>query len=79
MDYAVIYAVLLLLGLVGFIVSMCLVVYVVYHKTAAVPEKPLPDGQYHMHFMGYNKMTGAPIYKVDEVDKDVAVHTAGRP
>lgn len=66
----IVYGVLMILGLVGFIASMCLVVYLLWRKPHM--EEPLPDGQYRMHFVGHNKQTGAPIYDVTELD-DVSV------
>ena len=59
---------LYVLGLLGFIASMCLVVYFFWRKPAK--DTPLPDGHYHIHFKGYNQKTGAPIYQVDQEDED---------
>ncbi len=63
-----VYGVLMILGLVGFIASMCLVVYFFWRRPTK--DTPLPDGQYHIHFKGYNQRTGAPIYQVDQLEED---------
>ncbi len=62
------YFVLMVVGLIGFVVSMCVVVYLFYKRPAK--EEALPDGQYHIHFMGHNKQTGAPIYDVEQLKLD---------
>ena len=60
--------VLAVLCLVGFVVSMCVLVFLFWRKPKK--ETALPDGQYHIHFVGTNEKTGAPIYDVDEIKAD---------
>ncbi len=60
--------VLYVLGLLGFIGAMCAIVYLFWRRPTK--ETPLPDGQYHIHFQGYNPKTGAPIYQVDQIEED---------
>ena len=62
--------ILSLFGLLGFIASMCTVVYLFWRQPKK--EIPLPDGTYHIHFIGQNPRTGAPIYDVDQVDEPAA-------
>ncbi len=63
-----IYFGLMIAGLVGFIASMCIILYHFWRRPKQ--DEALPDGQYHIHFMGHNKHTGAPIYDVEQTHED---------
>lgn len=56
-----------LIGLLGFIVSICLFVYAVWRRPRT--EGPIPSGLYRVTPVGKNKITGATEYRFDKVDE----------
>ena len=59
------------IGVAGFLFSMVAIgaaLKVALRKPKL--DKPLPDGTYHMHFVGYGRLTSAPMYEATEVDKE---------
>ncbi len=55
-------------GLVGFITSMCVVVYLFWRRPKT--EEPLPSGTYHVKVASVNQKTGAAVYEFEILDPD---------
>ena len=67
--------ILYLFGLIGFVAAMCVIIYFFWRRSK---DEPLPDGDYHIKFAGYNNVTGDPEYDMTLIsDQDIATTGKG--